>query len=187
MNSGNLNRSAWRLAELALCLCLGLSACAQLADPAGAQGKAVPAASAPGAPVVAKAGPAAAASAPAAAASAAPPGPLRPFADVVKDAKRSDGLFTLWQKDDKVWLELRPEDLNQPFFLSPKIKTGIGENFFFGGLLGFDERRGRVPPHPQPGAAGLAATPSSSPRPARPRRARLRRRSRRACSPAPRC
>ncbi len=139
MNSGNLNRSAWRLAELALCLCLGLSACAQLADPAGAQGKAVPAASAQGAAVVAKAGPAAAASAPAAAASAAPPGPLRPFADIVKDARRSDGLFTLWQKDDKVWLELRPEDLNQPFFLSPKIKTGIGENFFFGGLMGFDE------------------------------------------------
>ena len=128
------NRSAWSLALLSL----GLGACAHLAEPAGAQGKPAPAASAPSVPVVAKAGPGAAASAPAAA-PAAPAGPLRPFADVVKDAKRIDGLFTLWQKDDKVWLELRPEDLNQPFFLSPKIKTGIGENFFFGGLLGFDE------------------------------------------------
>ncbi len=69
----------------------------------------------------------------------APTGALRPFAEVVKDAKRSDGLFTLWQKDDKVWLELKPEDLNQPFFLSPKTKTGIGENFFFGGLLGYED------------------------------------------------
>lgn len=64
---------------------------------------------------------------------------LRPFAEIVKDARRSEGLFSVWQKDDKVWLELRPEDLNQPFFLSPKIKTGIGENFFFGGLMGFDD------------------------------------------------
>ena len=26
----------------------------------------------------------------------------KPFADVVKDAQRNEGLFTLWQKDDKV-------------------------------------------------------------------------------------
>jgi Domain of unknown function (DUF5118) len=128
------HRSALSLALLALVS----SGCAQLAEPAGAAAKAAPAASAPG-PVAAKAGPAAAASAPAAAAPAASPGSLRPFADVVKDAKRIDGLFTLWQKDDKVWLELRPEDLNRPFFLSPKIKTGIGENFFFGGLMSFDD------------------------------------------------
>jgi hypothetical protein len=60
---------------------------------------------------------------------------LRPFADVIKDARRIDGLFTLWQKDDKVWLELRPEDLGQAFFLSPKSKTGIGEGRFAGGLM----------------------------------------------------
>ena len=58
------------------------------------------------------------------AAAAPPPGALRPFADVIKDAKRSDGLFALWQKDEKVWLELKPDDFNKPFFLSPKIKTG---------------------------------------------------------------
>jgi hypothetical protein len=64
-------------------------------------------------------------------------GGLRPFAEVVKDAKRSEGLFPLWQKDDKVWLEIGAEALNQPFFLSTRIKTGIGENYLFGGLLGF--------------------------------------------------
>jgi hypothetical protein len=60
---------------------------------------------------------------------------LRPFAEIVKDAKRIDGLLTLWQKDDKVWLELAPADLDKPFFLSPKARTGIGEGKFYGGLM----------------------------------------------------
>ncbi len=127
-------------------LCIGLSACAQLAEPSGAQGKAVASAPITASPPADGPAPIAAtvpALAPRPAAVpvtvVAPGGALRPFADVVKDAKRVDGLFTLWQKEDKVWLELKPEDLNQPFFLSPKIKTGIGENFFFGGLLGFDD------------------------------------------------
>ncbi len=66
---------------------------------------------------------------------AAAPGALRPFAEVIKDAKRSDATMAFWQKDDKVWLELRPEDFNQPFFLSAKLKTGIGERMFFGGMM----------------------------------------------------
>ncbi|MEP7295614.1 MAG: zinc-dependent metalloprotease [Burkholderiales bacterium] len=65
----------------------------------------------------------------------APPGSPAPFATVIKDAKKTDGLFTLYQKDEKVWLELRPEDFNKPFFLSPKLATGIGEAMIFGGLM----------------------------------------------------
>ena len=64
-----------------------------------------------------------------------PPNPLKPFAEVIKDAKRIDGLFALWQKDDKVWMEIKPSDLDRPFYLSPKYKTGIGEGPFFGGLM----------------------------------------------------
>src|SRR5688572_641828 len=80
--------------------------------------------------------PASAASVPPRAGSpAASLGGLRPFAEIVKDAKRIDGLFTLWQKDDKVWLELAPGDLDKPFFLSPKARTGIGEGRFYGGLM----------------------------------------------------
>lgn len=82
---------------------------------------------------------AAAASAPRSTALASASGPsssgLRPFNDVIKDAQRVDGLFTLWQKDDRVWLELKPSDLDTPFFLSPKIKSGIGESRVFGGLM----------------------------------------------------
>ena len=70
---------------------------------------------------------------------APPPGPLKPFAEVVKGATRSDGLFTLWRKDDKVWIELAPADFGPAFFLSPKIKSGIGVGSFFGGLMSRDD------------------------------------------------
>ncbi|MDB5999290.1 MAG: hypothetical protein JWP52_989 [Rhizobacter sp.] len=63
------------------------------------------------------------------------PGALKPFAEVIKGADRVDGLFTLWRKDDKVWIELKPADLNQTLFLSPKYKTGIGEKGLYGGTM----------------------------------------------------
>ena len=62
------------------------------------------------------------------------PSPLRPFAEVVRDARRSDGTLTVWQRDDRVLIELKPEDFDKPFFVSSKLKSGIGERFFFGGL-----------------------------------------------------
>lgn len=65
----------------------------------------------------------------------APPGSPRPFADVIKDAQRVDGPLVAWTKDDKVWLELKPDDFDKPFFLSPKLKSGIGERNFYGGLM----------------------------------------------------
>jgi hypothetical protein len=64
-----------------------------------------------------------------------PPGGLRPFADVIKDSRKLDGVFTLYQKDDKVWMELGPGDFNSPFIVSPKLKTGIGEGRLVGGLM----------------------------------------------------
>lgn len=119
---------------------LWLGGCASLA----------PAASPPGAAASANGGTRPVAAAPAAPAASgvppgtpqpavAPPGSPAPFATVIKDAKKIDGLVTLYQKDEKVWLELRPEDFNKPFFLSPKLATGIGEAMVFGGLMD-DER-----------------------------------------------
>jgi Met-zincin/Domain of unknown function (DUF5117) len=67
---------------------------------------------------------------------AAPSGPpLPPFATLTGGARRIDGLMTLWQKDDKVWLELKPEDFNKPMFFSPKISQGLGEDGIFGGTM----------------------------------------------------
>jgi Met-zincin/Domain of unknown function (DUF5117) len=68
-----------------------------------------------------------------------PPGSPAAFASVVRDAKKIDGLFTLYQRDEKVWLELKPEDFGKAFYLAPKIATGIGEPALFGGS--FDEAR----------------------------------------------
>jgi hypothetical protein len=60
-----------------------------------------------------------------------------PFATVNKDARRIDGPLTLWQKDDKVWIELLPSQFGQPFLLVPKIRSGIGEALILGGLAAY--------------------------------------------------
>ena len=59
----------------------------------------------------------------------------KPFADVVKDAHESRGLFNLWRKDDKVWLELAPGQFDQPFFFKSALNQGIGEARIFGGAM----------------------------------------------------
>ena len=63
--------------------------------------------------------------------------PLPPFATVTAGARRIDGMMTLWQKDEKVWLELKPEDFNRPMFFSPKISQGLGEGGLLGGSMVF--------------------------------------------------
>ncbi len=63
--------------------------------------------------------------------------PLPPFATVTNGARRIDGMLTMWQKDERVWLELRPEDFNKPMFFSPKISQGLGEGGLLGGMMIF--------------------------------------------------
>ncbi|MGC4079933.1 MAG: zinc-dependent metalloprotease [Rubrivivax sp.] len=87
------------------------------------------------------AAPAAAADEPAEAVPAAriaSPGPALPaFAAVVKDARRLDGPLPLWQREDKVWIELSPAAWGRPFLLSPKIASGIAEAGVLGGLMAY--------------------------------------------------
>ncbi len=126
---------------------LMLSACARLQDPTAAATGAKPdPATPPTRAAVATAAATAASAAsgvkppaarPGVATTAVPPGAPPPFAAVVKGARRIDGPLTLWQKDDKVWIELMPKQLGQPFLLSPKIKNGIGEAWVLGGLMAF--------------------------------------------------
>ena len=92
-------------------------------------------AQAPAAPVAAAATP------PAAAAPASPPaaaGAPKPFKEVIKDAKEIPGLFNLYEKDDKVWIEIKPEQLNWPFLFTANLSHGIGEQFLYGGLMGYN-------------------------------------------------
>lgn len=73
---------------------------------------------------------AAAASAPAAA--AAP----KPFKEVVKEAREIPGFFTLYQKDEKVWLAIGPDQLDQPFSFIYNIPRSIGERGLYGSQMG---------------------------------------------------
>jgi hypothetical protein len=55
---------------------------------------------------------------------------------VIKDARRSEGFVTVWQKDDRVWLELGPEQLGKPFFFGAVLTKGIAQPPFIPGLGG---------------------------------------------------
>jgi len=67
-------------------------------------------------------------SAPGAAPSTPPaPATARPFADVIKDAKVIPGYFTLYQKDDKVWIEVLPAQFDQPFFFQINRNRTLGD------------------------------------------------------------
>lgn len=81
--------------------------------------------------------------APAASAASAPsaarppaPGALQPFAEVTRDAKRSDGFLPVWKRDDKTWLEIPAEQLDKPMFFGASLASGLGERFVFPGLMG---------------------------------------------------
>ncbi|ODU10243.1 MAG: hypothetical protein ABS84_05175 [Rubrivivax sp. SCN 71-131] len=121
---------------LALATALAAAGCANLPGAASGAGTA---AAAPAVAATAASAASATASASVAArapgAAPAPPGQPQAFGTVVKDARRIDGLITVWQKDDKFWFELRPEDFGKPLFFGPKIAQGIGERGLFGGTM----------------------------------------------------
>lgn len=129
------------LTSLAAAL-VALTGCAH--GPTATAPVAAASAPAPAASASAPAGVAPAAGAPAAAATPVIPNPLPPFALVTRDARRFGGMITAWQKDEKVWLELSEHDFNVPFFLSPKIASGIGEGGVLGGLMGGRTGAGRA-------------------------------------------
>ena len=72
------------------------------------------------------------------AAAAAAAGP-KPFADVIKDAKETKGLFPLWQKDDKVWIELAPDQFGVPYLFTANLSRGVGEHGVYGGMMLTDQ------------------------------------------------
>ncbi|MGE3453106.1 MAG: zinc-dependent metalloprotease [Burkholderiales bacterium] len=70
------------------------------------------------------------------AAPATPPGQPKPYKEVLKDAKAIPGYFTLHRKDEKVWIELKPEQFDKPFFFSMNIPRSVGERGLYGGQMG---------------------------------------------------
>jgi hypothetical protein len=109
-----------------------VAATAAAAGAAAASAATVPRASAPGA---ANPSPAASAAAAAAAAAVAALGNQKPFAEVIKGAKETPGFFNIYQRDEKVWIEILPEQFEQPFFFAFNLSSGLGEKGFFGGFM----------------------------------------------------
>jgi Met-zincin/Domain of unknown function (DUF5117) len=104
-----------------------LAGCASVGPPPGTDAKTPPVAAAAGVPVVVPV-PAIAGAAPGTTPPApSPPSPTKPFAEVIKDAKVFPGYFTLYQKDEKVWIEILPEQFDRPFFFQANRNRGIGE------------------------------------------------------------
>ncbi len=89
----------------------------------------------PAAPGAGNGSPAAAAAAAAAAAVAAL-GNQKPFAEVIKGAKETPGFYNIYERDDKIWIEIQPEQFDQPFFFGMSMSSGLGEKWFFGGMMG---------------------------------------------------
>ena len=85
------------------------------------------------------AAPAVAAETPSVAAPAAAPAQVprpRAYRVVLRDATAIPGFFALHRKDDKVWLEIRPDQLEVPFFFAYNIPRGIGERGLYGSRMG---------------------------------------------------
>jgi hypothetical protein len=65
----------------------------------------------------------------------APISSLRPFSEVIKEAKSTPGFFSLWRQDEKVWIEIKAEQFDQPFFLSVGVTQGVGERGLYGNMM----------------------------------------------------
>src|SRR5262245_53283968 len=59
------------------------------------------------------------------------------FAVVTRGAKEHDGLFKLYQKDDAVYMEIRPEQMNKPVLCPIAVAKGGGMG---GHTLNFEEQ-----------------------------------------------
>jgi hypothetical protein len=55
----------------------------------------------------------------------------RPFDAVIRGARELPGFFPLYQREEKVWIELKPEHFNTPFYLSINRTRGLGEKFVY--------------------------------------------------------
>ena len=94
----------------------------------------------PGSPPVAAAARAASAAASGATAARPPiPGTPPPFAEVTRDAKSAPGYLTLWTRDEKTWIEIPAERLEQPMFLGASLASGLGVGFLLPGLMPSDQ------------------------------------------------
>lgn len=61
---------------------------------------------------------------------------LQPFDRVIKNTEKLEGLFTLYRnkKTDKIYLEIKPEQLNKNYLTTITMESGIGERGIYSGM-----------------------------------------------------
>ncbi len=61
---------------------------------------------------------------------------LKPFGEIVKNASVIKGLFTLYnnQETGKIYLEIKPEQLNKNYLSTMTMESGIGERGIYSGM-----------------------------------------------------
>ncbi|MBN3899436.1 MAG: zinc-dependent metalloprotease [Nostoc sp. NOS(2021)] len=61
---------------------------------------------------------------------------LQPFDEVIKDTQKSRGLFTLYRNKEKnkIYLEIKPEQLNKNYLATATLESGIGERGIYSGM-----------------------------------------------------
>jgi hypothetical protein len=59
----------------------------------------------------------------------------KPFADIVKDAQVTKGLFTFHRTEEKVFLELLPDQLEKTYILTLTCESGLGERGFYAAMM----------------------------------------------------
>ncbi len=45
------------------------------------------------------------------------------------------GLFRAWQKDEKVWIEIAPDQFGVPYLFTSNLSRGVGEQGVYGGMM----------------------------------------------------
>ena len=75
------------------------------------------------------------------------------YEKLIKDAEKYEGYFDLYQKDDKLYLSVSEDQLNQPFMMNFELARGIGAaglyggtmlNIFEGLLVSFEKHEGKI-------------------------------------------
>ena len=64
------------------------------------------------------------------------PPPLRPFAEIVRDATRTDGFIPVWRKDERLWLEIGEAQFGQPFMFHVNYAQSVGERGLHASQMG---------------------------------------------------
>lgn len=66
----------------------------------------------------------------------AKPDELEQFNELVKDAEKLEGMFTLYRQKEKnkIYLEIKPEQLQKNFLATATLESGIGERGIYSGM-----------------------------------------------------